>query len=105
MLGVGAFALVFGMVGAWLIGRRITDPLQRLAEAASGVDRHLAENPHYRYARELGQLGPVRPVRVRDGARLYEARLAAGAQRAGVIKPAELHTRPGWLSHFSEVAS
>lgn len=78
---------------------------QGLAEAANDVDHHLAENPHYRYARQLGQLGPVRPVRVRDGARRYEARLAAGAQRAGVIKPADLHPRAGWLAHFSEVAS
>ena len=72
-----------------------------LAEAAVALDRRLNDSHHYGYARQLGQLGPVRAVRVRDGARLYEARLAATGQRAGVIKPADLHPTPGWLAHFT----
>jgi hypothetical protein len=73
---------------------------EELDDAAAALDRRLASSYHYGYARSLGQLGPVRAVRVRDGARRYEARLAALGQRTGVIKPADLHTLPGWLEHF-----
>jgi hypothetical protein len=73
---------------------------EALAQLASDVDLRLGENHHYGYARALGQLGPVRAVRVRDGARGYESRLAALGQRTGVIKPADLHLQPGWLAHF-----
>jgi hypothetical protein len=76
-------------------------PDERLAEAAEAIERALWEGFHYRYARELGQLGPVRAVRVREGARQYEARCMALGQRAGDIKPADLHRQPGWTAHFT----
>ena len=56
---------------------------------------------HYRYARELGQLGPLRVLRVSGGARRYEARCIALGQRAGDIKPADLHRQPGWTNWFA----
>jgi hypothetical protein len=76
-------------------------PDERLTEAAEAIERALREGFHYRYARELGQLGPVRAVRVREGARQYEARCMALGQRAGDIKPADLHRQPGWTAHFT----
>ncbi|ATB51167.1 GH3 auxin-responsive promoter family protein [Corallococcus macrosporus] len=75
----------------------------RLAEAADAVERALREGHHYGYARALGQLGPVRAVRVEEGARRYEARCIALGQRAGDIKPADLHRLTGWSDHFSGV--
>jgi hypothetical protein len=76
-------------------------PDERLAEAAEAIERALREGHHYRYARELGQLGPVRALRVTEGARRYEARCIALGQRAGDIKPADLHRQPGWTAHFT----
>ena len=76
-------------------------PDERLTEAAEAIERALREGFHYRYARELGQLGPVRAVRVREGVRQYEARCMALGQRAGDIKPADLHRQPGWTAHFT----
>jgi hypothetical protein len=76
-----------------------------LEEAARAIERALCEGHHYRYARELGQLGPVRAVRVTEGARRYEARCLTLGQRAGDIKPTDLHRQPGWAAHFSGDAS
>jgi hypothetical protein len=76
-------------------------PDARLAEAAEAIERSLREGYHYRYARELGQLGPVKAVRVTEGARRYEARCIALGQRAGDIKPVDLHRQPGWSAHFT----
>ncbi|WP_256561702.1 GH3 family domain-containing protein [Pyxidicoccus xibeiensis] len=76
-------------------------PDTKLTEAAAAVERALCEGHHYRYARELGQLGPVLAVRVAEGARRYEARCIALGQRAGDIKPMDLHRQPGWSAHFS----
>lgn len=76
-------------------------PDERLAEAAEAIERALREGFHYRYARELGQLGPVSAVRVTEGTRRYEARCIALGQRAGDIKPVDLHRQPGWTAHFA----
>ncbi|MFP2910530.1 GH3 auxin-responsive promoter family protein [Pyxidicoccus sp. 3LFB2] len=80
-------------------------PDARLTEAATAVERALREGHHYRYARELGQLGPVRAMRVSEGARRYESRCIALGQRAGDIKPMDLHRQPGWSAHFSGAAA
>lgn len=76
-------------------------PDERLESLAAGVERALCEGHHYRYARELGQLGPVRAVRVEHGARRYEARCIALGQRAGDIKPVDLHRQTGWSEWFA----
>ncbi len=73
--------------------------LERLARS---LDALLCTGHAYGYARSLGQLGPVRAVRVRDGKGRYEARCVAMGQRAGDIKPVDLHRLPGWLAHFGE---
>ncbi|RKH60570.1 GH3 auxin-responsive promoter family protein [Corallococcus aberystwythensis] len=72
---------------------------------AANVERALCEGHHYRYARELGQLGPVRAVRVTQGTRRYESRCIQLGQRAGDIKPVDLHRQPGWTEWFSRGTS
>ena len=76
-------------------------PDGRLEAAAHALERALCEGYHYRYARELGQLGPVRAHRVTEGSRHYEARCIALGQRAGDIKPTALHRQAGWTAWFS----
>ncbi len=75
-------------------------PDAALAEAAARVEAALREAHGYRYARELGQLGPVTAVRVRDGAAAYEARCVSKGQRAGNVKPVALHRETGWTEWF-----
>ena len=76
-------------------------PDVHLEEAARAIERALCEGYHYRYARELGQLGPVVALRVSEGTRRYEARCIALGQRAGDIKPTDLHRQAGWSAWFS----
>jgi hypothetical protein len=65
------------------------------------LDTALQENFHYKYCRELGQLGPVRVFRIEQGAlESYLAVCQAYGQRAGDIKPVTLHHRGGWLRAF-----
>jgi hypothetical protein len=77
-------------------------PDVHLEEAARAIERALCEGYHYRYARELGQLGPVEAIRVSEGARHYESRCIALGQRAGDIKPTDLHRQAGWTAWFSQ---
>jgi hypothetical protein len=77
-------------------------PDVHLEDAAHAIERALCEGYHYRYARELGQLGPLRAIRVSEGPRHYEARCIALGQRAGDIKPTDLHRQPGWTAWFSQ---
>jgi hypothetical protein len=66
---------------------------------AAELDARLQENPHYRYCRELGQLGPVRVLHApRNAATRYLERCVALGQRAGDVKPAALHRERGWES-------
>jgi hypothetical protein len=67
------------------------------------VEVLLCEGHHYLYARDLGQLGPVQTVRVRDGIRHYETGCVQLGQRAGDIKPMVLHRTAGWSTRFPEV--
>lgn len=60
---------------------------EAIDRAARAVEAHLASGHHYRWCRELGQLLPIAPVRVRDGWAAYQAALMARGQRAGDIKP------------------
>lgn len=74
----------------------------QLHTAAAAVEAALCEGHPYQYARALGQLAPVRALRVRDGARCYEARCLALGQRAGDIKPMDLHLSTGWKAGFEQ---
>jgi hypothetical protein len=71
-----------------------------LATLCEIVERRLCDTHGYRYARELGQLAPIRGVLVKDGAARYlRARTAAG-QRAGDIKPTQLDDSLDWSVVF-----
>ncbi|MCK6550950.1 GH3 auxin-responsive promoter family protein [Myxococcota bacterium] len=71
-----------------------------VSATAAAVERRLCLNHHYRYCRDLGQLGPVRGVRVAGGWRRYEGALVARGMRAGDIKPTHLDTRTFWSEVF-----
>jgi hypothetical protein len=65
------------------------------------IDAGLAQNPHYRYCRKLGQLGPLRIFMVRSaGHSSYIMHCVARGQRLGDIKPASLSAETGWSQRF-----
>lgn len=67
----------------------------RLDAYRDALEVGLAANPHYAYARRLGQLGPVRP-RVVDGAEAYYLwAKVEGGMRAGDVKTPALD--PRWV--------
>ena len=70
-------------------------------EMAAEVEAKLLRGYHYRYARDLGQLGSVRAVVVQDGARRYLEALAADGVKLGDIKPSVLDRRTIWHEVFS----
>jgi len=65
------------------------------------VDELFCAGHPYHYARQLGQLGAVQAIRVEDAARRYEARCVALGQRAGDVKPVDLHCDTGWDQVFA----
>jgi hypothetical protein len=71
------------------------------AEVGRRLDEALTQSAPYGYARSLGQLGPVRVVRVAHGQRHYEAACIEEGQRAGDLKPLALHKRAGWDEVFA----
>jgi hypothetical protein len=77
----------------------LTDDILRLL--GSELETALQENYHYRYCRELGQLGPVRVFRInRDALAAYLSFCQTHGQRAGDIKPVALHRLGGWSQVF-----
>ena len=72
----------------------------QLCAIAASVESGLAENFHYRYARRLGQLGPVRVFAARNPEASYLAACLARGQRAGSIKSVALDARGGWTGKF-----
>lgn len=72
-----------------------------LLASGAALETALLDNFHYRYCRELGQLGALRVFRIERGAaESYLANCQAHGQRAGDIKPMLLHARNGWASSF-----
>ena len=68
-----------------------------LLSLADRIEEQLRENNHYRYCRDLGQLGHLRVIRVgRGAAETYQAVCRSGGQRAGDIKPVALHAMSDW---------
>ena len=65
-------------------------------QLAADLELRLCEAMHYRYARELGQLGPVTAQVVDRGQERYFAELRRRGVRLGDIKPAGFDARPGW---------
>lgn len=71
----------------------------RLRDLAEALELRLAGNPHYRYAVELGQLGPV-DIQLLEASpaawNIYHEHCLRRGQRAGDIKPAALDAWTGW---------
>jgi hypothetical protein len=61
-----------------------------VARALEVVEAHLGTIHHYRYCRQLGQLGAIEAVRVERGWERYQAALTARGVRVGDIKPVKL---------------
>ncbi len=74
---------------------------ERAVEIAAEIEARLLAGHHYRYARDLGQLGSVRAVVVENGTQRYLERLAADGVRLGNIKPSVLDRRTIWHEVFS----
>lgn len=71
------------------------------AELAERVDEALGANPHYRYCRDLGQLGPLRGFVVRGAAHhAYLERCRELGRTLGEIKPTALSRESGWSEVF-----
>lgn len=73
---------------------------EELARLAVALEDRLLDSHAFRYARELGQLGPIHIQRVRDGRARWQEILVAAGQRAGDIKPAHLDARRIWGETF-----
>lgn len=68
------------------------------------VDQQLREAHHYDLARRLGQLAPLRLMRVRNGAATY-LRAKSTTQTLGDIKIPALDREQGWSERFSADAA
>lgn len=100
-------------LGPWLVTPRpspdpgappawaLVSEREDLAPLASALEVALNDGHAYRYARELGQLGPLTVHRVEDlGRRLLEEAVRQG-QRLGDIKPQHFDPRPRWSALFA----
>ncbi|MDE0654316.1 MAG: GH3 auxin-responsive promoter family protein [bacterium] len=75
---------------------------QELLTLGAALEESLQENYHYRYCRDLGQLGRLRLFRIETGAqRTYATTCQENGQRIGDLKPPALHTMAGWSQSFS----
>jgi hypothetical protein len=70
---------------------------------AAAVEAFLATGHHYAYARGVGQLGPLRAVRVRGAWERYAAAAAREGRKAGDLKPTALEPKPFAREAFPEV--
>jgi hypothetical protein len=78
--------------------------LPLLETLAAELDDRLSENPHYGYARRIGQLAPVEVLALlphgEPGWDVYRRECIARGMRWGDIKPLLLDARPGWPTVF-----
>jgi hypothetical protein len=72
----------------------------QIARAAEGVETGLCENFHYGYARSLGQLAPVRVMRVPNGAKAFFDDAVRNGQKLGDVKVPALDRRCRWSEVF-----
>lgn len=76
-----------------------------LARLRDLVEAELARGYHYKYGRDLGQLGPVRAWRVTRGWATYEAEMVRRGAKAGDVKPTRLCGRRIWAGVFENEAA
>jgi len=72
------------------------EPDAALDRAAAAIEAGLRDNFHYRYARDLGQLAPLRVFRATGAADAHAAEGLRRGLRAGDIKPLALDRHDGW---------
>ncbi len=76
---------------------------ERLLQLTQTLDRLFMRNVQYEVAIRLGQLIPLRLVKInRNGAAKYLQRCLANGQKLGDIKPLSFDTRTGWQDIFEE---
>lgn len=68
---------------------------------AASVERALMRSYHYKYARDLGQLSEIQPIRVQNPWPAYQNRLVADGLRLGNIKFKSIDTREHWDQFFT----
>jgi hypothetical protein len=66
------------------------------------VEAALRRNPHYAYARKIGQLAPLRSLVVDALQYKYTAKSLEQGARLGDIKPPNLKPEPEWLNLFRQ---
>lgn len=72
-----------------------------LKQIGQALELALQENYHYRYCRQLGQLGSLQLFRIENGGpAAYLSFCQVHGQRAGDIKPLALHRLSGWTEIF-----
>lgn len=70
-------------------------------QLTADLERRLLEQHHYRYCRELGQLGAVQLIHVHEGQRRWHDAMRARGLKVGDIKPSGFDPLPGWEAVFS----
>ena len=73
---------------------------ETLHRAAARIEAGLQENFHYRYARQLGQLAPIRVFRAKGAAEVYLNVKNKRGQRTGAIKQLALDAHGDWSTIF-----
>ena len=95
------FAMVARDGNAYTLFVEATEDDGRLRFIAERLDAALQSNIHYRYCRQLGQLGPVRVFRVASrGRETYLEESRRRGQRLGNVKPSVLRVDTGWSTVF-----
>ncbi len=74
--------------------------VETLHRAAARIEARLQDNFHYRYARQLDQLAPLRVFRANRAAESYLNAKKQNGQRAGAIKQLALDARGDWSPVF-----
>lgn len=98
LVGIDGFRMLVprgGPTPGYLLVLDAAVPIDPQATAAE-VERRLARNPQYAYARRIGQLAPLTPLPLARPLEHHAERLHREGVRLGDIKPAALSTHPGW---------
>lgn len=94
-----AYETIAGAYTLFIEAPTYTDEI--LKQIGQALEAALQENYHYRYCRQLGQLGPLQLFRIQGGGpAAYLSFCQAHGQRAGDIKPLALHRLSGWAQIF-----
>ena len=66
------------------------------------IEEGLRRNFHYRHARDLGQILPLRVFIIeKNGTRAYFRRCVEDGQKLGDVKHVVLDKRTGWTDYFA----